>query len=232
MFVLVQQSEYASHQTLLGKMFELRERIVPDDHGQNAPFDARDGRDRFDDIGPAYLIWCDGGYEVLYGSLRLLPTTGPTRAGDVSRRICLPDLDLCHPSIWEGTHLCIDAAAIEADMPEIGPSAAVVHMLVALAECALAEGISALVTDYEPQLASVFLQTGAPLSEVGRIGDGGSRPVCCGLFGIDRVVVDTMHANTGLSGLYCSGPRRSLPETPPMFEHALEDEKLRTSNIN
>lgn len=104
-------------------------------------------------------------------------------------------------------------------------------MLVALAECALAEGISALVTDCGPQLASAFVQAGAPVNEVGRIEDGESQPVCCGLFGVDRGVVDVMHANTGLSGLYCSSPRRSLPDTPSMFEHALDDEKLRASNI-
>lgn len=119
MFVLVQQSEYAHHRSLLGKMFELRERSVPDDRGRGVSFETRGERDRYDDIGPAYLIWCDDDCDALYGSLRLLPTTGPTRAGEASRRARLPDLDLCHPSIWEGTHLCVDAAAIKSDMPEI-----------------------------------------------------------------------------------------------------------------
>ena len=35
-------------------------------------------RDRYDDLHPAYLLWCDDTGTRLYGSIRLMPTTGRT----------------------------------------------------------------------------------------------------------------------------------------------------------
>ena len=230
MFILVQESEYERNRVLLNKMYQLRKAIFFDELQWDVSVDEAGERDRYDDLGPAYLIWCDEDRETLYGSLRLLPTTGPTLLNDVFRRTYSPDLDLCHPSIWEGTRMCIDADAIAADMPQTGARSGMVHMLVALAECALAKGISTLVSNYEPHMKRIYQQAGAPLSEIGRADGFGRRPVCCGLFGVDQKVIGVMRDKTGLHGLYSDGPRRSLADTPSMFEFALENEKLRASS--
>lgn len=230
MFILVQESEYAEHRVLLNKMYALRKTVFFDELKWDVSVDEKGERDRYDDLGPAYLLWCDEACSTLYGSLRLLPTTGPTLLNDVFRRTYAPDLDLCHPSIWEGTRMCVDTEAVEADMPEIGPRSAMVHMLVALAECALEKGISTLVSNYEPHMKRIYQQAGAPLTEVGRADGYGRRPVCCGLFSVNRKVIDTMRGKTGLSGLYSGKLRRALPDAPSMFEFALENEKLRASS--
>lgn len=230
MFILVQESEYGRHRTLLNKMYGLRKKVFFDELQWDVSVDETGERDRYDDLGPAYLMWCDQDRSTLYGSLRLLPTTGPTLLNDVFRRTYSPDLDLCHPSIWEGTRMCIDAEAIEADMPQIGARSAMVHMLVALAECALEKGISMLVSNYEPHMKRIYQQAGAPLSEVGRADGFGRRPVCCGLFGVDQDVIGSMRDKTGLHGLYSGSQRHCLADTPSMFEFALENEQLRASS--
>lgn len=230
MFILVQEDEYANHLGLLDDMYRLRKKVFFDQLGWAISVKGNAERDRYDDMGPAYLMWCDSDRSVLYGSLRLLPTTGPTLLNDVFRDTFSRDIDLCHPSIWEGTRMCVDIDTISRDMPEICPRTAMVHMLVALAECALVKGISTLVSNYEPHMRRVYQQAGAPLTEIGRADGYGKRPVCCGVFGVDQQVVDEMRMTTGLRHLYVHGMRRHLLDTPSMFAFATDSQKFRASS--
>lgn len=226
MFILVQENDYARYGMLLDRMHRLRKDVFFDRLGWNVTVNGDRERDRYDDIGPAYLLWCDVTRSTLYGSLRLLPTTGPTLLNDMLRQTFPAEMDFSHPLIWESTHICVDTDAIAAGLPGIDSGSAMIRMLVALAECALAKGITMLACGYEPEMKRVYRQAGVPLDEIGCADGFGAQPLCCGLFGVTGEVVDAMHRKTGLSGLYARKPRLRLVDTPSMFETEALQQKL------
>lgn len=82
MIAVVDQSNAHKYSKLLDEMFRLRARIFLDRLGWDVQ--VRDGkeRDKYDDKGPIYLIYTDDEAREVKGSLRLLPTTGPTLLAD------------------------------------------------------------------------------------------------------------------------------------------------------
>ncbi|WP_370322395.1 acyl-homoserine-lactone synthase [Oricola sp.] len=209
MFFLIQATDYNRHRHLLDQMYRLRKRVFHDELEWDVPVFGDHERDSYDDMKPAYLLWTDEQKTTLYGSLRLLPTTGPTLLNDVFRKTYPKDVDLCHPTIWEGTRMCIDAEEIASDMPEIDPQDAMCMMLMALAECALDNSIHTLVSNYEPHMKRIYNRAGAPLNEIGKADGFGRRPVCCGLFEVSRRTIEAMREKTGHTGIYArDGARR------------------------
>ena len=65
MFILVQESAYEPNRVLLNKMYQLRKAIFFDELQWDVSVDEAGERDRYDDLGPAYLIWCDEDRETL-----------------------------------------------------------------------------------------------------------------------------------------------------------------------
>jgi acyl homoserine lactone synthase len=222
MFFLLQGHEYAANETLLKAMFRLRKKVFFDQLQWDVSVDGDMEFDRYDDLKPAYLIWCDDTKSTLYGSLRLLPTTGPTLLNDVFRKTYPRDADLCHPTIWEGTRMCVDNEAIAEDMPDTSPQHAMSLMLLALAECAFEKGIKTLVSNYEPHMKRIYAKAGAPLHEIGKADGYGARPVCCGTFEVSFDVVETMRCKLGTRNLLRPAPRRILAETPSILHAALD----------
>lgn len=208
MFFLVQATDYPKYRKLLDQMFRLRKRVFFDELGWEVPVNGDAERDAYDDLRPAYLLWTDEERETLYGSLRLLPTTGPTLLNDVFRATYPNDIDLCHPVIWEGTRMCVDVDAIEMDLPDVAPQDAMATMLLALGECALEHGIQTLVSNYEPHMKRIYNRAGAPLQEIGKADGYGRRPVCCGLFEVSADTINGMRSKTGMSGLYVKDAAR------------------------
>jgi len=205
MFFLLQATDYAKYRRLLDQMFRLRKRVFSDELGWDVPVSGDMERDMYDDLKPAYLLWTDEDRTTLYGSLRLLPTTGPTLLNDVFRATYPNDIDLCHPVIWEGTRMCIDAEEIALSLPDVTPQDAMSMMLLALGECALEHGIHTLVSNYEPHMKRLYNRAGAPLIEIGKADGYGQRPVCCGLFEVSRPTIDGMREKTGMENLYVKG---------------------------
>jgi len=67
-------------------------------------------RDAFDDANPLYLVSVDPDTEEYWGSLRLLPTTGPNMLRDVFPQLLDGDY-LESATIWESSRICAAAVA-------------------------------------------------------------------------------------------------------------------------
>jgi acyl homoserine lactone synthase len=99
--VVVEQSDAHRYANLLDMMFRLRARFFHDRLRWDVQVADGKERDRYDDEGPVYIIYTDDLRTEVKGSLRLLPTTGPTLAADVFSDT-LPDaVHLSAPTIWE-----------------------------------------------------------------------------------------------------------------------------------
>lgn len=192
MYLLIQAHEYDRYRNLIQNFFNLRKRVFADRLGWNVTLIGDEERDIYDDLQPAYLIWCDTSKTTLYGAVRLMPTTGPTLLYDVFRNTFPHSCDLCAPSIWEGTRMCIDEQNVVRDIPGLSPERAFCLLLLALCEVALDNGISTLVSNYEPLMKRVYRRAGAELDELGRADGYGRFPVCCGVFEVSARVLAQM----------------------------------------
>lgn len=192
MYLLVQAHEYRKYSDLLEQSFRLRKKIFADRLGWKVSVHGAYERDGYDDLHPAYLLWCDEGLTQLYGSVRLMPTTGPTLLYDVFRNTFPDACDLVAPGIWEGTRMCVDEAAVVHDFRDMRPDRAFCLLLLALCEVALDNGIHTMISNYEPQMRRVYQKAGAEFDELGRSDGYGRFPVCCGVFEVSPRVLAAM----------------------------------------
>src|SRR5438552_15584925 len=112
MIVMVGQHNAQEFSGLLDEMFRLRARVFRTRLGWDVQVTDGKERDKYDDEAPVYLVYADDDGRHVKGSLRLLPTTGPTVLTDIFW-VTLPDaVDLSAPTIWEYTRFCLDDTSL------------------------------------------------------------------------------------------------------------------------
>ena len=112
-------------------------------------------RDRYDDERPVYIIYSDDKAREVKGSLRLLPTTGPTLLADVFSDT-LPDaVHLSAPTIWECSRFCLDDKILDGgQQQEILFASAV--LLEALGNVALRAGIESIIGNFDASMLRLY----------------------------------------------------------------------------
>lgn len=200
MIVSIQPFEHANYQDVLSAMFKARKRVFSDTLDWDVTIRDDKEIDAYDGLNPVYLVWCDKARLRHYGSIRLMPTTGPTLLHDVFGRTFPDAAALTAPGIWEGTRMCIDECALERDYAGMSSGHAFSLMLVALCEFALSHGIHTLISNYEPHFKRIYTRAGARVQELGRADGFGRYPVCCGAFEVSLDVLAAMRSRLGLVG--------------------------------
>ncbi|WP_025091689.1 acyl-homoserine-lactone synthase [Brucella intermedia] len=213
MYLLVKADDY-KYSNLLDQSFRLRKRIFADRLGWRVSVSGPWERDRYDDHDPTYLLWCDDKFSQLYGSVRLMPTTGPTLLYDVFRDTFPDSCDLIGPGIWEGTRLCIDDEAVKRDLPNLSLHHAFSRLLLALCEVALDIGIDTLVSNYEPYMKNIYRRAGVSFEELGRAEGFGRFPVCCGVFDVSLRVLLQMRQKINCTEPLYRGSQSIRPKIP------------------
>lgn len=199
MIVSIQTFERPRYSDVMSQMFQARKKVFFDTLHWDVSVQDDYERDQYDEMEPVYLVWCDQERSRHYGSMRLMPTMGPTLLYDVFRCTFPDAANMAAPGIWEGTRMCLDEEALAADYPQIAPGRAFSLLLVGLCEFALDHGIHTLVSNYEPHVKRLYERAGARVHELGRSGGFGRSPVCCGAFEVSLDVLRTMREKLGLS---------------------------------
>jgi N-acyl-L-homoserine lactone synthetase len=189
--VVVESSNAHQHANLLEKMFQQRARFFHD----RLKWDVRvvDGqeRDRYDDESPVYLIYTDDLGREVKGSLRLLPTTGPTLATDVFSDT-LPDaVHLSAPTIWECSRFCLDDKVLAGGIEAITFTSRV--LIAALGNVAMRAGIESIIGNFDASKLRLYQRIGCEVDILGstsRYGD----PVYLGLHPISEKIVQRVWA--------------------------------------
>ncbi len=199
MFTTIQQHEYSDNSHLLDAMFRLRKRVFVDSLNWNIPTDGLREIDVYDEMGATYLVWCSDDRKRLYGSLRLLPTTGPTLLFDVFQATHQSNKSLIRLGTFEGTRMCVDEEAIAEDFPELGPRRAFTLLLLALCEAALAHGITKLVSNFEAPISRLYRDAGLSYELFGHADGYGTKPVYCAAFDVSQAVLGKMRTKLGVA---------------------------------
>jgi acyl homoserine lactone synthase len=108
MLKLIEGSKASLFPREMDAMFRNRAEIFSERLGWDVI--VKDGyeRDRFDDLDPLYLVSVDPMTERYWGSLRLLPTTGPNMLRDVFPRLLEEGEVIESATIWESLRIPVD----------------------------------------------------------------------------------------------------------------------------
>jgi acyl homoserine lactone synthase len=183
MIVVLEQHNARKYQHLIDEMFRLRARIFRDRLNWDVEVWEGKERDRYDDEQPVYIIHCDDMGREVKGSLRLLPTTGPTLLADIFSDTRPDAANLSAPTIWECTRFCLDDRGQEDEM-----LFACVALIEAVGEVALRAGIEAIVGNFDESMLRLYRRIGCEVEVLGSTLRYG-RPVYLGLHQISEPIV-------------------------------------------
>ncbi len=194
---LIQGARKTEFPAEIDAMFRLRKLVFADRLGWNV--NVRNGWeiDVYDDADPLYLVACDHG-GVVRGSLRLMPTTGPTLLTDVFARSFSEPVDVRSASVWEGTRFCVQPDE-ENGSGRGSLNQATVELFVAMCEVSLMAGLSHIVGVYDPRLVRIYRRIGwspEPLAESHAFPHG---PIYVGLWDVSEEALALMQARNGLT---------------------------------
>ena len=160
----------------------------------------RDGyeRDRFDDLNPLYLISVDPVTERYWGSLRLLPTTGPNMLRDVFPQLLDEDESVESATIWESSRICAVPAEGQPDRGRGGVNYVVSELILGIGEIALTAGLTQIVSVFDARVYRILRSIGCNPQIIGvpqRIGD-----VMCyaALFDVDEAPLNAHRRELGI----------------------------------
>lgn len=113
--------------------------------------------DRYDDEDPVYLASLDesGQHQ---GSLRLLPTTGPTMLQNEFADFFTESVDVSAPTIWECTRFCIPPQLRKDSRKATSETSA--ELLIGLCELCLLSGIEFVVGVYDASMPRIYRRIG------------------------------------------------------------------------
>jgi acyl homoserine lactone synthase len=192
MIIVVEQYNAHKYLHLLDEMYRLRARIF---RGRlNWDVKVTDGkeRDRYDDEQPVYIIYSDEAGREVKGSLRLLPTTGPTLLADIFSDT-LPDaVNLSAPTIWECTRFCLNDELMDSGRQDemLFASSA---LLEAIGGVALRAGVEAIIGNFDEAMLRLYRRIGCEVELLGstlRYGE----PIYLGLHPISEPIVRRIKA--------------------------------------
>ena len=178
MIVVVEQHNAHKYSNLIEKMFRLRARIFHQQLGWDVQVDDGKERDRLDEEGPVYIIYADSKGCEVKGSLRLLPTTGPTLLADFFSDTCPDAVHLSSPTIWELTRFCLDERMLAGDQEGILSASAT--LIAALGDVAIKAGIESIIGNCDASMLRLFRRLGCVVEVLGSTSRYG-RPVYLGL---------------------------------------------------
>ena len=183
MIVVIEQYNAGNYAHLLDQMFRLRARVFHDRSGWDVRVADGKERDKYDDAGPVYIIYADDETQDVKGSLRLLPTTGPTVLADIFSDT-LPDaIALSAPTIWECTRFCVeDGGSTHRQLVASG------ILIAALGDVAIKAGIESILGNFDSTMLRLYRRIGCEVEVLGSTRRYG-RPVYLGLFPISETIL-------------------------------------------
>jgi acyl homoserine lactone synthase len=139
-------------------------------------------RDRFDDLNPLYLVSVDPVTERYWGSLSLLPTTGPNMLRDVFPQLLEEGEVVESASIWESSRICAIAADGQPRRSKNGVNYVMSELIAGIGEVALMAGLTQIVSVFDARILRVLKAVGCEPTVIGRPQRIGSAMAYAGLF--------------------------------------------------
>ena len=159
----------------------------------------RDGyeRDRFDDANPLYLVSVDPDTEEYWGSLRLLPTTGPNMLRDVFPQL-LDGSFIESATIWESSRICATTSPAQPDRSRSGVNYVLSELILGIGEAAVVAGLTQVVSVFDARIFRVLRAAGCNPQIIGRPQRIGGVMTYAGLFDTGEGPLKAFRAAAGI----------------------------------
>jgi N-acyl-L-homoserine lactone synthetase len=187
MIVVIEPHNAHEYPKLLDEMFRLRARIFRNRLGWDVRVADGKERDKYDDEAPVYIIYTDDDAREVKGSLRLLPTTGPTLLAEFFSDTLPAAAHLSAPTIWECTRFCLeDKISSQGHWREQIIASAV--LIAALGEVAIKAGIETVLGNFDSTMLRLYRRIGCEVEVLGSTQRFG-QPVYLGSFPISEAIL-------------------------------------------
>jgi acyl homoserine lactone synthase len=153
--------------------------------------------DDFDALHPDYLVQLTSDGQVL-GSVRLLPTLGPTMLRDTFSALLDGQPAPSSPQIWESSRFAIDLPS-EAPMGAQGIACATYELFAAMLEFGLSRQLTDIVTVTDVRMERILRRAGWPLRRIGHPSRIGNTLAVAGCLGISLETLGTIRKRGNLA---------------------------------
>src|SRR5262249_51405326 len=143
---------------------------------------------------PVYILYTDDAQRKVIGSLRLLPTTGPTLVADYFADTIPDAADLTSPTIWECTRFCVDEDYLARDQVIFASGI----LFAALGEVALDAGIQSLLANFDAAMLRLYRRVGCEVEVLGSTNRYGPT-VYLGSFPVSESILHRLMARMRIS---------------------------------
>src|SRR5271154_5339686 len=113
-------------------------------------------RDRFDDENQLCLVSVDHRSGEYWGSLRLLPTTGPNMLRDVFPVLLKDDEVIESATIWESSRICAAAKDGQPERAKGGVNYVLAELLVGIGDVARLAGLTQIVSVFDARIFRIL----------------------------------------------------------------------------
>ena len=157
-------------------------------------------RDVFDDANPLYLVSVDPVNGEYWGSLRLLPTTGPNMLRDVFPFLLGDGEFIESATIWESSRICAIAAEGQPERNRNGVNLVVGELLAGIGEVAIKAGLTQIVSVFDARIYRVLRAAGCNPQIIGRPRRIGGTMSYAGLFDTGEGLLHAFRDAMGITG--------------------------------
>jgi N-acyl-L-homoserine lactone synthetase len=182
----------------------------------------KDGRERdaFDDENPVYLISVDPCTGKYWGSLRLLPTTGPNMLRDVFPFLLSKDEFIESATIWETSRICAVATDGQPERSKSGVNLALGELLAGIGEVAIIAGLTQIVAVFDARIYRVLKAAGCNPQIIGKPRRIGDTMCYAGLFDTGEGPLQSIRDAVGIEGSVLAPEPKRLALQPKVFAFA------------
>jgi N-acyl-L-homoserine lactone synthetase len=156
-------------------------------------------QDQFDDANPLYLVSVDPDTEDYWGSLRLLPTTGPNMLRDVFPYLLEEGECIESATIWEISRICCKDVDGQPERSRRRVNYALNELIMGVGEVALLAGLTQVVCVFDARMFRVVKAAGCNPQIIGRPQRIGNTMSYAGLFDTGEGPLREFRTATGIA---------------------------------
>jgi len=154
-------------------------------------------RDAFDDLNPLYLVSVDPVTEQYWGSLRLLPTTGPNMLRDVFPFLLDEGQVIESATIWESSRICAVSAEGQPERAKGSLNFVLSELIAGIGEVAILAGLTQIVSVFDARIFRVLKAAGCNPRIIGRPQRIGGTMSYAGLFDTGEAALQAFRVALG-----------------------------------
>jgi len=202
--IALQTPNFGRHLDLLAAMYRLRRRVFKDRLDWAVSVSGEFELDVYDTLGPTYLLLMSDAGEVV-GSVRLLPTTGPTMLADTFPALLGGVAVPQDQRILESSRFCVDTG-FAAEQAGNGLNRATFILFAAIIEAARAAGADSIVTVTDTRMERILRRAGWPLQRIAAPQQLGVTMAVAGFLDTSAQALNGIYEQAGINGAVLVSP--------------------------